>query len=61
MKAYEVDIQVKITKRITVKARSEDEAIREAFERVDASHDPDQPERYEQDWIAVREVKGKNS
>lgn len=56
MKTYEVDVQIRLTKRITVEAASEDEAIAEALECADVSHDPDQPERYEQDWIAVREV-----
>lgn len=56
MKTFEVDVKITITKRITVKAKSREEAIAEALECAHASHDSDQPERYEQDWIAVHEL-----
>jgi len=56
MTTYEVDVQIKITKRIRVEAESEDEAVQEALECADAHYDPNEPERYEQEWLSVREL-----
>lgn len=55
MPKYEVEIEARITKWISVEAKDLDEARNEAYEQFDASFDG-QKEYFETDVVQIREV-----
>lgn len=56
LETYEVIIQAKMIKTITVKAKNEDEAIEKAHQKFEPGHQRGIPEDYDETWLEVTKI-----